>query len=65
MLQAVALFLLGVALLGVFGRFRRPRPPRLDSGGNGVQAADKCRVCGTYSIGADPAPCSRADCPRR
>lgn len=67
MLQAVALFLIGVALLGVFGRLRRAGRTRLGrgSGDRAIQAADKCEVCGSYVIGADRAPCSRADCPRR
>jgi len=67
MLQAVLLFLVGIMLLGVFGRWRRPGRPRIGgrTGGNAVQPTEKCRVCGAYTIGADATPCARADCPRR
>lgn len=65
MLQAVLLFLVAMLLLGMVGKWRRPGAPRLPRkrSGPSVQAAEKCRTCGTYVLGAEP--CRRADCPRR
>ena len=48
-LKIVLLFLLGMAVLAVFGRLRFPRQQRL--------TAVKCPKCGKYRIGKGPCPC--------
>lgn len=63
MVKAVTLFLAFVLLIGMIGKLLGPRSPRKP--GPVIEAASKCPLCGSYVIGSDPAPCERADCPRR
>jgi hypothetical protein len=49
--KIVSLFLIGMAVLAMFGRLRMPKLPRL--------TAAKCPDCGRPRIGRDPCPCSK------
>jgi hypothetical protein len=58
MLKAVALFLVAIMALGLFGKWRRPggQPP---APRGTIQKARKCPACGTYLVGSAPCPCGR------
>ena len=47
--KIVVLFLVFIAVLGMFGKLRTPQLPRF-----GVA---KCRDCGRHKIGKGPCPC--------
>ncbi|WP_165351940.1 hypothetical protein [Salipiger sp. IMCC34102] len=47
--KAVILFLIGIGVLGMFGKWRFPGQARL--------ARAKCPSCGRYRIGKSPCPC--------
>ncbi|WP_459035423.1 hypothetical protein [Roseivivax sp. CAU 1761] len=49
--KIVLLFLVVVAVMGMFGKLRIP--------GAGRIGARKCRGCGRYRIGKGPCPCGR------
>ncbi|WP_198389329.1 hypothetical protein [Roseovarius faecimaris] len=49
--KIVALFLVFIAVLGVFGKLRFPGQKRL--------ASAKCPKCGRYRIGKGPCPCGK------
>ena len=61
-LKSVVLFLVGMMVLGMFGKLRRksrdPDPDRR------IETAQKCKTCGNFVIGRSPQPCSRPDCPQ-
>lgn len=48
-----ALFLLGMAVLGMFGKIRFPGQKRLEQA--------KCPRCGRYRIGKGPCPCEKGN----
>ncbi|MBO6775466.1 MAG: hypothetical protein JJ897_08160 [Marinibacterium sp.] len=48
-LKIVSLFLIGMAVLAMFGKLRFPGQKRLQSA--------KCRSCGRYRIGKGPCSC--------
>lgn len=48
-LKVVALFLVGIAVLAMFGKLRFPGQSRLESA--------KCPGCGRYRIGKGPCSC--------
>ncbi len=50
-LKIVLLFLVGVAVLGMFGKLRFPGQKQLQSA--------KCKSCGRYRIGKGPCGCGR------
>lgn len=50
-IKAVTLFLIGIAVLAMFGRFRVPGAGRLSAG--------KCSRCGRYRIGKGPCSCGK------
>ena len=54
-IKIVTLFLIGIAVLAMFGRLRLPKvgpgKPRLTAG--------KCRHCGVPRIGRGPCPCGK------
>ena len=60
--KAVALFLVAMLVLGMFGKWRRPRAGA-GHRGPAIEPARKCRVCDTYLIGSSPDACGRPDCP--
>ncbi|MDF1854561.1 hypothetical protein [Pseudooceanicola sp.] len=49
--KIVTLFLIGMAVLAMFGKLRMPRPPR--------RTAAKCPACGRHRIGKGPCPCKK------
>lgn len=49
--KIVTFFLIGMAVLAMFGKLRFPGQKRL--------AAAKCTSCGKYRIGKGPCPCTR------
>jgi hypothetical protein len=51
MLKIVALFLVFIAILGMFGKLRFPGQKRL--------AQAKCPKCGRYRIGKGPCSCGK------
>jgi len=53
-LKIVSLFLVVIAVLGMFGKLRwiAPWKTRLDTA--------KCSACGRHRIGKDPCPCGKA-----
>jgi len=51
LVKIVSLFLVGMAVLAMFGRLRMPKLPRV--------TATKCARCGRPRIGRAPCPCSQ------
>lgn len=51
MVKIVTLFLIGMAVLAMFGRLRFP--------GSKTLASKKCPSCGRYRIGKGPCPCGK------
>ncbi|CUH66102.1 hypothetical protein TG4357_02237 [Thalassovita gelatinovora] len=49
--KVIVLFLAGMAVLAMFGKFRFPGQDRLK--------AAKCPRCGRYRIGKGPCPCKK------
>lgn len=62
MIQAVLLFLVVIVLLGMLGKWRKPRvpPPSQDPA---IKSALRCKTCGDYVVHERPAACGRPDCP--
>jgi len=63
-LKTVVIFLIAMLVLGMFGKWRRPRATP-DRRGRIIEPSRKCRACGTYLIGSGPGSCGRPDCPNR
>lgn len=55
--KIVVLFLVFIAVLGIFGKLRTPRLPGLDRLTRIGQK--RCPSCGRFSIGKGPCPCGR------
>jgi hypothetical protein len=57
-IKIVTLFLIGMAVLAMFGRLRMPKigGRRI---GRGRSASSKCPHCGRYRIGSGPCPCGK------
>ncbi len=49
--KIISLFLVGMAVLAMFGKFRFPGQRRLN--------AAKCPRCGRFKIGKGPCPCEK------
>lgn len=49
--KIISLFLVGMGVLAIFGKFRFPGQRRL--------AAAKCPHCGRFKIGKGPCPCEK------
>ncbi|MGR3500789.1 hypothetical protein [Pseudaestuariivita sp.] len=49
--KIVTFFLIGMAVLAMFGKLKVPGHKRL--------ASAKCRKCGRFKIGKGPCPCSK------
>ncbi|MBD3625481.1 MAG: hypothetical protein HUJ24_08905 [Rhodobacteraceae bacterium] len=56
--RAVLLFLIVIAVMGMFGRLRLPRLPRRGAG-RALPKARKCPDCGAVIPGKGPCPCHR------
>jgi hypothetical protein len=52
LVKIITLFLVGMAVLALFGRLRFPGQDRL--------ARAKCPSCGRFRIGRGPCPCGQA-----
>ena len=52
LIKVVALFLVGMVVLAMFGRFRFP--------GQGRLAAARCPRCNRFRLGKAPCPCGKA-----
>ena len=50
-IKAVTFFLIGMAVLAMFGKLRFPGQRRLESA--------KCPRCGRFKIGKGPCPCEK------
>ena len=56
LVKIVTLFLIGIAVLAMFGRLRFPRiGVKRDLPGK----PKKCRACGAYKVGSGPCPCGQ------
>ena len=53
--KIVALFLVFIAVLGMFGKLRAPRLPGLDRLKR--LGSRRCPDCGRFTIGKGPCPC--------
>ena len=51
LVKAVTFFLIGIAVLAMFGRLRFPGQTRLKNA--------KCRKCGRYTLGKGPCSCGQ------
>ncbi|HHB80567.1 MAG TPA: hypothetical protein ENK83_02295 [Aliiroseovarius sp.] len=54
-IKVVSLFLIGMAVLAMFGRLRIPGVDRLNR--LGKSKPRKCRKCGMYVLGKGPCEC--------
>ncbi len=57
-IKAVTFFLIGMLVLGMFGKLRVPRLPRRKSKAR-VADAQKCSKCGGYILGEGPCVCQQ------
>ncbi len=56
MVKVVTFFLIGMMVLGLMGKLRLPKTPKLKSR-KIIKAAGKCKKCGAYKIGNTPCAC--------
>ena len=56
LLKIISFFLVGMLILGVFGKWRAPKLPKLPS-----LASRKCENCGAFKIGKGPCVCKKRD----
>lgn len=54
--KAVTLFLIGMLVLGMFGKLRLPKVPSRPKK-KSVEDARKCKACGSYILGEGPCAC--------
>ena len=59
LVKIVSLFLIGIAVLAMFGRLRVPGAARRIGKRETPAKPKKCRHCGAYMIGGGPCPCRR------
>jgi hypothetical protein len=52
-LKIVSLFLIGMVVLGMFGKLRLPKVKALD--------ARRCAKCGSFKIGKSPCVCEKSN----
>jgi hypothetical protein len=58
LIKIITIFLIGIAVLAMFGRLRLPKlknPLRRD----GQLNASKCNKCGSYILGQGPCACEK------
>ncbi|WP_372603407.1 hypothetical protein [Actibacterium sp.] len=53
--KIIVFFLLGMAVLAMFGRLRLPGGGRV----TGLAVPKKCKHCGRYNMGSGPCPCGK------
>ena len=56
LIKVVVLFLIGMLILGMFGKLRAPKLPGLGRRKR-MEQARKCPDCNSYIIGDGPCPC--------
>ena len=62
LVKIVTLFLIAIAVLGMFGRLRWPGGARrIGSSKHRPPKPRKCKACGAYIIGDGPCPCQKDD----
>ncbi|MDQ7080946.1 MAG: hypothetical protein Q9M41_09800 [Paracoccaceae bacterium] len=58
-IKAVSLFLIGMLLLAMFGRFRVQKKPGRKGPAKKTLEARKCPKCGSYVLGDGTCPCNK------
>ena len=58
LVKIVTLFLIGMAVLAMFGRLRLPRLP--GRRGGAPRVTRRCKACGAPRVGRGPCPCGAA-----
>ncbi len=56
LLKAVTLFLIAMMVLGMFGKLRFPKLPKMTKRGQ-IPTARKCKTCGKYILDGKPCSC--------
>ena len=60
LLKVVTFFLIGMAVLALFGRLRWPGgAPRIGKRSDSPAKPGRCRACGAFRIGSGPCPCGK------
>lgn len=59
LVKIVTFFLIGIAVLALFGRLRWPGSARRIGQREKPKLPKKCRACGAYLIGDGPCPCGK------
>lgn len=59
MIKAVTFFLIGIVILGIFGKLRMPKLPGRRKG-PAIAKARKCPKCNNFILGDGPCPCTRS-----
>nr|WP_068108813.1 hypothetical protein [Tropicimonas marinistellae] len=60
LVKVVTFFLIGIAVLGMFGRLRWPGGARRIGRSDAKPAKPrKCKACGAYIVGKGPCPCQK------
>jgi hypothetical protein len=54
MIKAVTIFLVGMAILAMFGKLRLPYIGRVS-----LKKPTKCKSCGRYLLSSDPCSCGK------
>ncbi|WP_108262631.1 hypothetical protein [Mangrovicoccus ximenensis] len=60
MIKIVTFFLIGMAILAIFGRLRLPRLPK-PRGRTKLKAPRRCPRCGGFIVGSGPCNCEERD----
>ncbi|WP_172326685.1 hypothetical protein [Mangrovicoccus sp. HB161399] len=61
MIKIVTFFLIGIAILAMFGRLRLPKLPRPPKGNSKLKAPRRCPRCGGFIVGSGPCNCEERD----
>ncbi|WP_093159339.1 hypothetical protein [Aliiruegeria lutimaris] len=60
LVKIVTFFLIGIAVLAMFGRLRWPGGARrIDKKSENPGKPRRCKACGNYIIGKGPCPCGK------
>ncbi|WP_138465078.1 hypothetical protein [Poseidonocella sp. HB161398] len=61
MIKIVTFFLIGIAILAIFGKLRLPRLPRPRNPNAKLRAPRRCPRCGGFIVGRGPCNCEERD----